>query len=231
MPDLDLKEQLALLYELQQFDLKTLLLHEQRQSVPLKITKLEESFQIHQQTLESKKETLAQAEKDLRSKNAELEGQQEQRQKYQTQLRKVETNKEYQALDKEIGFLQEKGSEIEDAILGVMLQIDQCQAELQQQRHVFDAEKDKNRAQKAEYEQEAEDLIATVAAHQEQRKRFSPEIGKDLMNGYQAWGKRNKTAFVSVVSDSACGSCRIAIPPPDVERSAQVRTDCSLCQL
>lgn len=219
MPNLDLKKQLASLYELQQFDLKMLSLHEQRQSVPLKIAKLEESFQIHEQALEVKKGALAQVEKELRSKNAELEGQQEHQQKYQTQLREVKTNREYQALDKEISFLEEKESEIEDTILGIMLQIDQCQEELQQQQKIFDAEKDKNRVQKAEYEQEAEDLVAAVAAHQEERKRFSPKIGKDLMNGYQAGGKHNTTAFVSIVSDNACGSCRIAIPPQTLKEA------------
>jgi len=219
MPKLNLKKQLASLYELQQFDLRMLLLNQQRESVPHKIEKLEESFQMHQQALECKKEVLAQARRELRSRNAELDNQQEQRQKYQTQLREVKTNKEYQALDKEISFLQQKESDIEDVILGIMLQIDQRQEELQHQQKIYDAENEKNREEKFNYKREAEDIAAAVATHQEERKRFSPEIGEDLMNGYQAWSKRNKTSFVSIVSESACSSCRIAIPPQTLKEA------------
>jgi len=107
MPNLNLREQLAGLHELQQIDLKILALHRKLESMPLKIEKLAEGLHIHEKQLNTKEESLSQAEKEQRSKTAQLELEQEQRGKYQSQLRGVKTNKEYQALDKEISFLQE----------------------------------------------------------------------------------------------------------------------------
>lgn len=232
MPNSHLQEQLALLHQLQQLELAILSLHQQRQSIPLKIAKLEEGFQVHQGALDEKNETLAAAERELRSKNAELTDHQEQRRKYETQLREVKTNKEYQALDTEIGYLQKKESEAEDAILGIMLDIDRIQEELRQEQASFDKEKEKVGLQKATYEQEERDLEAAVAAQQQERKRFSPDIDKDLMTGYQAWGRRSKTAFVSIVKNNACGGCRIAIPPQTLKEARKFEkiVQCSSCK-
>jgi predicted nucleic acid-binding Zn-ribbon protein len=64
MPDFDLKEQLPLLYELQQIDTEILAAHQKLKSVPTKIKRLEDSFQIHRQKLEEKKEQLANVERE-----------------------------------------------------------------------------------------------------------------------------------------------------------------------
>ena len=232
MPNSNLQEQLGLLHQLQQLELTILSLHQQRQAIPLKIAKLEEGFQVHQGALDAKKEALAEAERELRSKNAELTDQQEQRGKYETQLREVKTNKEYQALDNEIRFSQEKEAEIEDAILGFMLDIDRFQEELRQAQASFNAEKEKVSSRKATYEQEGRDLEAAVTAQQQKRTRFSPDIDKELMTGYQAWGRRNKSAFVSIVKNNACGGCRIAIPPQTLKEARKFEkvVQCSSCK-
>ena len=232
MPKSNLQEQLGLLHQLQQLELTILSLHQQRQAIPLKIANLEDELQVHQEALDSKKEALAEAERELRSKNAELTDQQERHQKYETQLREVKTNKEYQALDNEIRFLQEKEAEIEDAILGIMLDIDRLQEELRQEQASFDAEKEKVSNRKATYEQEERELEAAVTSQQEERKRFSPDIDKELMTGYQAWGRRNKSAFVSIIRNNACGGCRIAIPPQTLKEARKFDkiVQCSSCK-
>ena len=232
MPKSNLQNQLGLLHQLQQLELTILSLHQQRQTIPLKIAKLEEGFQVHQGALDAKKEALTEAERELRSRNAELADHLEQRQKYETQLREVKTNKEYQALDTEIGYLQKKESEVEDSILGIMLDIDRIQAELRREQASFDAEKEKVGLQKATYKQEGRDLEAAVTAQQQERKRFSPDIDEDLMTGYQAWGRRSKTAFVSIVKNNACGGCRIAIPPQTLKEARKFEkvVQCSSCK-
>jgi len=232
MPKSNLQEQLGLLHQLQQIELTILSLHQQRQAIPLKIANLEDELQVHRDALDLKKEALAEAERELRSKNAELTDQQEQHQKYETQLREVKTNKEYQALDNEIRFLQEKEAEIEDAILGIMLDIDRFQEELRQEQASFDAEKEKVGSRKTAYEQEDRELKAAFAAQQQERTRFSPDIDKELMTGYQAWGKRNKTAFVSIVKNNVCGGCRIAIPPQTLTKARKFENyvQCSSCK-
>lgn len=213
MPNPDLKEQLASLHQLQQVDLNILGLHQKLQSVPIKLKELDDRLQIHEQQLKAKEEALAEAEKEQRSKSAQLQMEQEQRGRYEAQLREVKTNKEYQALDKEINFLHQKEAEIEDVILEVMLQIDQLNNAVGEQEAAFNAEQAKNKVQRDQYEKEAADLKSQILEQQEERKRFLPTTAHDLMNRYREWFKRNRTGLISVVTDNACSSCRISIPP------------------
>lgn len=108
MLDFDLQEQLPLLYELQQTDTEILAVRRKLKSVPIKIKRLEESFQIYQQKLEEKQKQLTDAEKEQRSKAGALEMQQEQRRKSQARLREVKTNKDIRRWIKRLVFSWEK---------------------------------------------------------------------------------------------------------------------------
>lgn len=232
MPDFDLKEQLPLLYELQQIDTEILAAHQKLKSVPTKIKRLEDSFQIHRQKLEEKKEQLANVEREQRSKTGALEMQREQRGKYQAQLREVKTNKEYQALDQQISHIADKEVEIEDQILESMLQIDQLKEELNQQQKAFDVARAKNNGEKTQCEKEAESLKAKIAAYQQKSRKFHPKVHPNLMNSYREWFKRQRTGFISLVTNNVCSHCHITLPPQTVQeaRKNEQIIKCASCQ-
>jgi predicted nucleic acid-binding Zn-ribbon protein len=229
----NLQEQLRLLYELQQIDAEILTQHNKLKLVPLKIKKADERFQIHRQNLQEKRAQLVDAGKAQRTQTAELEMEGEQRSKYQVQLREVKTNKEYQALDKEISFIKVKEAEIEDEILSAMLRIDQLNEELAQQQKEFDAEQEKNNAQKAQYEQEAKDLKTEIATWQGKRQDFLHQIDPGLMGQYQDRFKRYRTGLVSLVVENTCGSCHLTIPPQTLQevRKYDQPIRCGSCKL
>ncbi len=232
MLNFDLQEQLPLLYELQQTDTEILAVQGKLKSVPIKIKRLEESFQIYQQKLEEKQKQLTDAEKGQRSKAGALEMQQEQRRKSQARLLEVKTNKEYQAVDQEISFLMGKEAEIEDEILESMLLIDQLKEKLNQQQKAFDSEQSKNDEQKSQYEKETNALKAQIAGYQEKRINFQPKIHPDLINRYQEWFKRQGTGLISLVVDNTCGSCHLRIPPQTLQqaRKNEQIIRCGSCQ-
>ena len=233
MPNLDLREQLRLLYDFQQIDAEILTLDNKLKSVPLKIKKASEQIQIHRQKLQSKQAQLVEAEKVQRSKTAELGTEGEQRTKYEAQLREVKSNKEYQALDKEISFIQEKEAEIEDEILSAMLQIDQLNEELAQQEKELDIERGKHNTQKAEYEQEANEFKAEIAKWQGKRQGFFHQIDPGLMDQYQAQFKRYRKGLVSLVVENACGNCHLTIPPQTLQETRRYGQfiRCGSCRL
>ena len=233
MPNLDLQEQLRLLYEFQQIDAEILTLDNKLKSIPLKIKRAEAQLQLHQRKLEEKQAQLADTEKLQRSKTAELEMEGEQRSKYQAQLREVKSNKEYQALDKEISFIEVKESEIEDAILSAMLQIDQLNEELAQQQKEFGAEQEKHNAQKTAYEQEAKNLKAAIVKWQGKQQDFAHQIDSGLIDQYQARFKRYRKGLVSLVVENACGNCHLTIPPQTLQEARRYEQliRCGSCRL
>ena len=233
MPNLDLREQLRLLYEFQQIDAEILTLDNKLKSVPLKIKKAEAQLQLHQQKLQGKQAQLVDTEKLQRSKTAELEMEGEQRGKYQAQLREVKSNEEYLALDNQISFVQEKEAEIEDEILSAMLRIDQLNEELAQQQKAFNAEQKKHNAQKAEHEQEAKDLKSAIKTWQNKQKDFSHQIDSGLIDQYQARFKRYRKGLVSLVVGNACGNCHLTIPPQTLQEARKYEQfiRCGSCRL
>ena len=233
MSNLDLQEQLRLLYEFQQIDATILTLDNKLKSVPRKIKKAEAQLQLHQQKLQEKQAQLADVEKLQRSKTAELEMEGEQRSKYQAQLRGVKSNKEYQALDKEISFIEVKEAEIEDEILSAMLRIDQLNEELAQRQKDFAAEQEKHNAQKAEHEQEAKDLKAEIVKWQTKQQDFAHQIDSGLRDQYQARFKRYRKGLVSLVVENACGNCHLTIPPQTLQeaRKYEQLIHCGSCRL
>ncbi len=233
MPNLELQEQLRLLYEFQQIDTEILKLDNKLKSVPLKIKKAEAELQLHQQKLQDKQAHLADAEKLQRTKTAELEMEGEQRGRYQAQLREVKSNEEYQALDNQISFVQEKEAEIEDEILSAMLRIDQLNEELAQQQKDFESEQQKHNAQKAAYEQEAKDLKAAIVKWQRKQQDFSDQIDSGLIDQYQARFKRYRKGLVSLVVENACGNCHLTIPPQTLQEARRYDQfiRCGSCRL
>lgn len=233
MSNLDLQEQLRLLYELQQIDAEILTLDNKLKSVPLKIKKADTQLQIHQQKLQEKQTQLVEAEKVQRFKTAELEMEGEQRGKYQAQLREVKSNEEYQALDNQISFVQEKEAAIEDEILSAMLQIDQLNEELAQQKEKFNAEQEKHNAQKTECAREAKDLKAEIVTWQGKRQDFLHQIDPELMDQYQARFKRYRQGLVSLVVENACGNCHLTIPPQTLQEARKYGEliRCGSCRL
>ena len=233
MPNLELQEQLRLLYEFQQIDTEILKLDNKLKSVPLKIKKAEAELQLHQQKLQDKQAQLADAEKLQRTKTAELEMEGEQRGRYQAQLREVKSNEEYQALDNQISFVQEKEAEIEDEILSAMLRIDQLNEELAQQQKEFESEQQKHNAQKAGYAQEAKDLKAAIVKWQRKQQDFSDQIDSELIDQYQARFKRYRKGLVSLVVENACGNCHLTIPPQTLQEARRYDQfiRCGSCRL
>ncbi len=233
MSNLNLQEQLRLLYEFQQIDAEILTIDNKLKSIPLKIKRAEAQLQLHQRKLEEKQARLADAEKLQRSKTAELEMEGEQRSKYQAQLREVKSNKEYQALDKEISFIEVKEAEIEDEILSAMLQIDQLNEELTQQQKEFGAEREKHNAQKIAYEQEAKNFKAAIAKWQGKQQDFAHQIDSGLIDQYQARFKRYRKGLVSLVVENACGNCHLTIPPQTLQEARRYEQliRCGSCRL
>ena len=233
MSNLNLQEQLRLLYEFQQIDAEILTIDNKLKSIPLKIKRAEAQLQLHQRKLEEKQAQLADAEKLQRSKTAELEMEGEQRSRYQAQLREVKSNKEYQALDKEISFIEVKEAEIEDEILSAMLQIDQFNEELTQQQKEFGVEREKHNAQKTVYEQEAKNLKAAIIKWQGKQQDFAHQIDSGLIDQYQARFKRYRKGLVSLVVENACGNCHLTIPPQTLQEARRYEQliRCGSCRL
>ncbi len=214
-----LRQQLALLYKLQEHDRELLSIHRRFQAIPRHIKQLEANVTQHNDNLNAKSDELSEVEKSLRSKNADLEMNEVQREKYKTEQREVTTNDAYSALEKQIEFLDDKDADTEIEILELLETADQLKEELKKLEAEVSDENDKINEQKTQFRKEQKELKASIDAKMEQRSKFLPKIDKQLGILYSRWMERQKGDFVALGKNGTCGSCQLTIQPQNLKEA------------
>ena len=237
-----LRQQLALLYQLQERDTELLSIQQKLQTLPRQIEQLEADVAKYEADLAAKSEELAEAEKEQRARNAEIEMNAVQREKYQTEQRTATSNEAYNALERQIEYLDEQDDEAEDAILVLMEESDRLKEELAKLDAVVNQEREKTAAETEQFRQELRALETQRAEKMKARKAFLPKIDKVRRDEYHRWmkaqlageseGARVKIGFIALGRDGTCGSCRIAIQPQTLKEAQKYEKPvyCSSCK-
>jgi predicted nucleic acid-binding Zn-ribbon protein len=242
MANESLRQQLALLYQLQERDSELLSIQQKLQTIPRQIEQLEAEVAKYEVDIAAKSEELTEAEKAQRARNAEIEMNAVQREKYQTEQRTVTSNEAYNALEHQIEFLDGQDGEAEDAILILMEESDRLKKELEELEVEVNREKEKTDAETEQFRQELSTLKTKREEKLKQRKAFLPKIDKARRDEYHRWVKaqltsesgmaRLKSGFMALGKDGICGTCRIAIQPQTLKEAQKYEKQvyCSSCK-
>ncbi len=242
MANESLRQQLALLYQLQKRDLELLSIQQKLQTIPRQIEQLEAAVAKYEEDIAAKSGEFAEAEKAQRARNAEIEMNAGQREKYQTEQRTVTSNEAYNALERQIEFLDEQDNEAEDAILILMEESDRFKKELEELEVEVNREKEKTATETEQLRQELRALGTEREENLKQRKAFLPKIDKVRRDEYHRWIKaqlasesgaaRVKNGFVALGKNGTCGTCRIAIQPQTLKEAQKYEKPvyCSNCK-
>ena len=237
-----LRQQLALLYQLQERDSELLSIQQKLQTIPRQIEQLEAEVAKYEEDMAAKSEELAEAEKTQRAKNAEIEMNAVQREKYQDEQRTVTSNEAYTALEKQIEYLDEQDDDAEDAILLLMEESDRLKKELAELDVEVNREKEKTATETEQFRQELRTLETERTEKLKQRKAFLPKIDKARRDEYHRWVKaqlagesgiaRVKNGFIALGKNGTCTSCRIAIQPQTLKEAQKYEKQvyCSSCK-
>ncbi len=238
MANQSLRQQLALLYQLQQRDLELLSIQQKLQTIPREIEQLEAAVAKYEADIAAKSAELAEAEKVQRAKNAEIEMNAVQREKYQTEQRTATSNEAYNALERQIDFLDEQDDAAEDTILALMEESDRLKKELAELEGEINRERKKTAAETEQFRHELRALETQREQKMQERKAFLPKIEKVRRDEYHRWMRaqlataRAKSGFVALGRDGTCGSCRIAIQPQTLKEAQKYEKQvyCSSCK-
>ena len=242
MANESLRQQLALLYQLQERDSELLSIQQKLQTIPRQIEQLEAGVAKYEADIAAKSEELAEVEKVQRTKNAEIEMNAVQREKYQTEQRTATSNEAYNAFERQIEFLDEQDDAAEDTILTLMEESDRLKKELAELDVEVNREKEKTATETEQFRQELRTLETERAEKLKQRKAFLPKIDKVRRDEYHRWVKaqltsesgmkRLKIGFMALGKDGTCSSCRIAIQPQTLKEAQKYEKPvyCSSCK-
>ena len=242
MANESLRQQLALLYQLQERDSELLTIQQKLRDIPKQLEQLQAVVAKHEVDLAAKSAELTEAEVAQRTKNAEIETNAVQREKYQNEQRTATSNEAYNALERQIEFLDDQDAEAEDVILTLMEASDQLKQELTELEALVKEENAKTATETEQLRKELNTLETERDEKLKARKEFLPKIDKVRRDEYHRWMKaqlasqsdavRAKASFIVLGKNGTCSSCRIAIQPQTLKEAQKYEKPvyCSSCK-
>ena len=213
MATIDLKSQIIGLVKLQELDSEIYALKNERESKPLEIKAIEESFEAKKQSLASLEKESLELQKQRKEKELELATNAEAVKKLQSQLYSLKTNKEFQTMLQQIADTKADGSLIEEKILISFEDSDKIKAKVDQENLKLKAEEKVFLEEKKKVELRIKEIDERLSQLQTQRKQVTPGIDPKMLAEYERiLSSRDGLAIVTVV-DNSCGGCHMLVPP------------------
>ena len=226
-----MKEQIALLVELQKIDSEIRGLVLKKKELPERCLRLDEEFRVFSEKMEEERSRFDLSVKAHRDKEQEFKDGQEKLRKTKERLLEVKTNKEYQAMLKEIESIEQKNSGIEEEILSLLERMDSLRKELKHSEEVSQDRRQAYERQRSQIEKEISTLDREILGHQKALQTLSRKIDSTLAKRYEMIkGRKNGLAVVSVVR-GVCSGCHMNVPPQlcnELQRSDSFLT-CPYC--
>jgi len=216
-----LKEQIFLLRELQDTEVRIRGLKSDQERYPREIDQLNENLSSEKKTASREKERLEFLEQERRRKEVGLEDLGEKIKKTKGKLFEVKSNKEYQALLHEIGLMEESTSRNEDEILTMLDEIDALKGSVSQREGDLVIVEKETQAEVAKIEGELNHIVKEIGAAEKQRKKVLASLKPELVKAYETLKQRRGIAL-ALVRRGVCQGCYVNIPPQmfnEVQRS------------
>lgn len=217
-----MKEEILLLRELQEAELRIRQLKGDQERCPHQIQELDEKLASEKEAALRDSERLQMLEKERRRKEGELEQEGERIRKTKGRLFDVKTNKEYQALLHEIDLMEKSTSQNEDEILAILEEIDQLRGSVSEREGNLVTFENEIQAEISEIQKKLEHLVEEIAAMENRREEILTTLDPGLLRTYETLKQKRGTALAAV-RRGVCQGCYVNIPPQmfnEVQRNA-----------
>jgi predicted nucleic acid-binding Zn-ribbon protein len=208
-----LRDQLELLWELQQVDLDLKGIKEDRERYPKEIKKLEEKKNIEKEKIQKEKEKAELLEKERRQKEGRLNLEQEKIKRAEGKMFEVKTNKEYQALLSEIEAIKEASSREEEEILGILDEIDELKKDLSKREKEVGATLEKIEAEKKMIQEKMVREEEVWKKQTDRREVLAKQLESRLYKLYNTLKEKRQGVSVVSVRQGTCQGCFVNVPP------------------
>lgn len=207
-----MKEQLDLLWELQEIDLDLQNIQEGRVRYPKDLKRLDEKYQIEKDRIQKEKEKVELLEKERRKKEGDLSLEQEKVKRTEGRMFEVKTNKEYQALLSEIDASKEANSRREEEILRLMEEIDEVKRNLGKREKEVTSTLEKIEGEKKRIQEKMAQDDVGWNKQTERREILTRQMEKNLFRLYNTLKEKRRVGVVRVKNET-CQGCFLNIPP------------------
>lgn len=213
MAQVNLKEQLKLLRELQKVDTLIYRLREEKNATPKEVEALREAFEQKKQSLALKEKTYLEAQKEKKGCEADFASREESVKKLQGQLYQLKTNKEYNTMLQQISDGKADASVIEDRILEAMDKLDKAKTAVDEEKKRLQGEEQLFNAEKTKIEARGKEMDDKLSLLEADRHRNMAGIDKNILADYDRILKNREGLAIACIRDSHCTGCNMKVPP------------------
>ena len=225
----NLEEQIKLLVELQGLDSHIFRLEDELESIPQTIKNADEAFKEKNANLKKLEDDVKALQLKRKEREGDLEAKEGAIKKYQTQQFQVKTNKEYTALQGEIGRVRADNSIIEEDVIRILDQIDAENKKIQIEKEFLKAEEARLNEEKKKLNEDAGRCKAELEVLKVKRGELAKKVDKNVLSKYERLVKNRDGLGIVSVSGEACQGC-FRVMPPQVINEIRMKKELIFCE-
>lgn len=212
MANVNLKEQLTMLRQLQEVDTQIYKINEEKRSMPKELEAIKNAFEQKKQALAASEKTYLDVQKEKKERELEFGAKEESVKKLQSQLYQLKTNKDYNAMLQQIADTKADASVIEDKIIEVMEKIDKAKIAVDDEKKRLQADELVYVEEKKKIEARGAGIDEKLALLDSQRRHLLPGIDKKVLSDYERILKSREGLAIVCVKNNNCSGCNLKIP-------------------
>ncbi len=224
----NLKQDLELLYGLQDYDLKIEKIREEIQSAPEIIASKQKELEDKKLETEEKKKDFVALNSLKKEKEALLDTKEKAISKHSLELNSVKSNDTYKALLLEIEKAKADKSVIEDEILALMDKIDAETLVVKASENELKDFDQKIKAEINTIENTAKKNEESIQSIEKEREEYKQKVSKNILDQYERIREGRNGQGICVIDGESCGGCGMVLRPQLINQ-AQKCTDLVFC--
>ncbi len=200
------------LKQLQDVDIHITDIYQEKNALEETLRNDEDAYQEAERTIEEFTKNYEQLESEKKAKEAEIQQTSEMIKRWDTRLKEAKSGREYQAFMREINGAKRDISEIENAVLKIMEELEKIDKTRKEEKQRID-----EIGQRLQQTADQSKARISVLAHQIQelelqKNSIAKGISPSMLSMYEQIKKQRQTAIVGV-KKSICQGCHVNIPP------------------
>lgn len=227
-----MKEQLALLRELQRIDLDLDGYKTQKEAIQGRLSESANVLERLSADLENQRASLEEIQGLERSKGLDLKEINENLKERKKRQLNVGSTKEYNAVEKEIEILQKSTEQTEEELLHLSEVIEETEASIESKTSKVKSLKREINKKKKEARSELTGLDEQIESLLARAQQARTDVSKRVIHKYDFIRKRRPGFAIVAVKEGHCEGCFMALPPQlyiQVQRGETLET-CPSCQ-
>jgi len=207
------KNEIDILVELQEIEIKTEIIKSEISKVSGKLDKVDSELKSFESEMAEEEKIINDSKQKYRSCETDVQVNNEKAQKSTEKLKLVKTNKEYQSSLKEIDEIKAISSKIEDEMLHYLEQIEIAEKNISKQKENYSVLAEKLKQEKDIIIKETEQGRKEISQLENEWKTISQKIDLKLLNKFSIVKEMVSGRAVAEVKDAVCLGCNMQIPP------------------